>query len=134
MTSHNVSVIRPQKKTIKSRIVGKKNQNTSEVKRDTPPPPDSRPLKRIKPLPGKSPPKSGPVTPPEVVEKVFRISGAKKYLIPEGPVELVASENKYAEGGFCVKVETEGKLVGLISAGGELECRKLLVSLYEGRY
>ena len=91
-------------------------------------------MKRIKPLPAKLSPKATPVSPPEVVGEVFPISGPKRYSIPEGPVSLFACENKHAEGGFCVKVWKDGIFVGVISAGGELECRKLLVPSYEGYY
>jgi hypothetical protein len=133
-TDHDAPVMPPRKKTIKSRIVGKKSQNSSKVKRDSPTPLSTTPRKRIKPSPAEPSPETTPVSPPEVVEKVFHVSGRKNFSIPDGPAILFAYENKYAEGGYCVEVTKGGKSFGFISAGGEIECRKLLVPSYAGRY
>ena len=135
VADHDDPVIPPQRKTIKSRIVGtKKIQNSGKVKRNSPTPPSATPRKRMKLSPAKPSPETVPISPPEAVEKVFRVSGPKKYLIKDGPAFLFAYENKYAKGGYSVTVRKDGEYVGLIFSGEVPECRKLLVPSYVGRY
>jgi hypothetical protein len=47
--------------------------------------------------------------------------------VQDGPVTLIPYENSHAKGGFAVRVVQAGIIVGLISAGEEILCRKLRV-------
>jgi hypothetical protein len=48
--------------------------------------------------------------------------------LQDGPVTLLPCQNKHAQGGFSVRVTQRGQFVGLVRAGQETACRKLLVS------
>jgi hypothetical protein len=67
-------------------------------------------------------------SPPKPIERVFQHNGAKKMTLQDGPVTLLPYENKYARGRFSVRVTQSGQFVGLVQAGQEVACRKLLVS------
>ena len=67
---------------------------------------------------------------PAVEERVFHCSGPKNYWVEDGPVVLIPKENKHAKGGFAVQIVQKGRVVGMISAGEEEECRKLRVMFY----
>ena len=117
---------RPQKRKLKSVIGGKKKQNNGK-KRETPTPPISPPPKRAKPTETSS--ANPDLDSPQVAnEQIFHHSGPKKYTLEDGPVALLPYENKYAQGGFAVQVRQKGQFVGLILAGEEEACRKLLVA------
>jgi hypothetical protein len=115
-TEENALRSPPRKNRIVSRILGKKhNSNPTQPKLSTPP--TSPPLPTAKP----SPPE--PVT----IERVFHHSGVKKYNLQDGPVTLIPYESSHAQGGYGVRVTQNGVFVGLIAAGEEMNCRKLLV-------
>src|SRR5437667_7161160 len=114
-----------RKRQIKSRIVGKKRQN-SLTEHDSPTPLSSPPAKRVKPTSPESPEIPVPVSVPKKVERVFHHSGAKKYSVQDGPVSLIAYENRHARGGYSVRVLQSGEFVGLIASGEEVACRRLL--------
>jgi len=65
-------------------------------------------------------------SPPKPIERVFQHNGVKKMTLEDGPVHLLPYENKYARGGFSVRVTQRGQFVGLVQAGQEVACRKLL--------
>jgi hypothetical protein len=96
--------------------------NQSRSRTSTPPP--SAPMTLARPI---SPPPSTPRTPSKPPPKVFHVSGPKKYNVDDGPVTLIPFENRHAKGGFAVRVVRQGIIVGLISAGEEVLCRKLRV-------
>jgi len=101
-------------------------QQKSETRRETPTPPISPPPKRAKATETMVA-KSTPISPPAVKERIFHHSGAKKYSLEDGPCALIPYETSYARGGFAVRIEQNGQFVGMISAGEEVGCRKLLV-------
>jgi hypothetical protein len=54
--------------------------------------------------------------------------------VQNGPVRLIPYENRHAKGGFAVRVVQAGNVVGLISAGEEVLCRKLRVRYTFGMF
>jgi hypothetical protein len=113
---------------IKSRIGGKTNKRDLKTHNTA-----TLPTSTALPESGLLPPPQSPCAASEIIapqldEHVFDISGPKNYLLEEGPVFLMPYQNRSAEGGYTVEVRRGGKKVGVIAAGGELACRKLLVN------
>jgi hypothetical protein len=121
--TNNESVTPSTKPRVKSRIGGRKR----EIKDRTSTPPTSPPRKR--PKQNSSPALEKNEDQPIVNEVVFQHSGKPKFLLEDGVVSLTPVENRYAQGGFSVRIQQKGGYVGEIKGGQEVRCRKLLVRI-----
>ena len=111
--------------------MGPKTRGSRTVKHDIQTPTTAPPSKRVKQLAKNPSPEAPSASTPESAEEVLHYSGRIKRSLADGPVSLFPYENKRAEGGFAVQVRQKGVIIGLISYGEELKCRKLLVVPYE---